>query len=122
MRFDDMYRVTSLNHIDRSSMNWRNISAALAVTDDRSLKEIEEVVYDRKRNDDSRMKCLLLADKYRADTEDKNGINTLLWISKNQKVKTRIVNADTLAGKRISQFGGVIFFSMPNNKRPFACV
>ena len=79
-----------------------------------SLKEIEEIVYDREWNDDSRMKCLLLTDKYLADAEDKNRIHRLLQISKNRKVKTRIVKAETLPGKRISQFGGVVFFAIPN--------
>jgi stalled ribosome rescue protein Dom34 len=79
-----------------------------------SLKEIEEIVYDREWNDDPRMKCLLLTDKYLADADDKNRIHRLLQISKNRKVKTRIVKAETVAGKRISQFGGVVFFAIPN--------
>jgi stalled ribosome rescue protein Dom34 len=78
-----------------------------------SLREIEEMVYDRERNDDSRMKCLLLTDKYLAEAEDKNRIHRLLQISQNRKVKTRIVKAETVAGKRISQFGGIVFFIMP---------
>lgn len=78
-----------------------------------SLREIEDMVYDRERNDDSRMKCLLLTDKYLAEAEDKNRIHRLLQISQNRKVKTRIVKAETVAGKRISQFGGIVFFIMP---------
>jgi stalled ribosome rescue protein Dom34 len=79
-----------------------------------SLKEIEEMIYDREKNDDSRMKYLLLTDKYLAEAEDKNRIHRLLQISNNRKVKTRIVKAETIAGKRISQFGGVVFFAVPN--------
>jgi stalled ribosome rescue protein Dom34 len=79
-----------------------------------SLKEIEEMVYDRERNDDSSMKYLLLTDKYLAEAEDKNRIHRLLQISNNKKVKTRIVQAETAAGKRISQFGGVVFFAIRN--------
>jgi stalled ribosome rescue protein Dom34 len=78
-----------------------------------SLKEIEEMVYDRERHSDFRTEYLLLTDKYLADSEDKNTIQRLLQISKNRKVKTRIVNAETPAGKRISQFGGIVFFTMP---------
>jgi stalled ribosome rescue protein Dom34 len=55
----------------------------------------------------------MLTDKYLADSEDKNRIHRLLQISKNRKVKTRIVNAETPAGKRVSQFGGIFFFTMP---------
>jgi len=60
------------------------------------------------------MKYLLLTDKYLAEAEDKNRIHRLLQISNNRKVKTRIVKAETAAGKRISQFGGVVFFAVPN--------
>jgi len=79
-----------------------------------SLKEIEDIVYDRERNNDFRTEYLILTDNYLADSEDKNRIHRLLQISKNKKVKTRIVNAETPAGKRISQFGGIVFFTTPN--------
>ena len=78
-----------------------------------SLKEIEDIVYDRERHNDFRTEYLMLTDKYLADSKDKNRIHRLLQISKNRKVKTRIVNAETPAGKRISQFGGVVFFTIP---------
>jgi len=78
-----------------------------------SLKEIEDIVYNRERHNNFRTEYLVLTDKYLADSENKNRIHRLLQISKNRKVKTRIVNAETPAGKRISQFGGVVFFTMP---------
>ena len=78
-----------------------------------SLKEIEDMVYDPERNNDFRTEYLMLTDKYLADSEDKNRIHRLLQISKNTKVRTRIVNAETHAGKRISQFGGLVFFTIP---------
>lgn len=76
-----------------------------------ALKEIENVVYDRGRRNDFRSHYLMLTDKYLADSKDKNRIHRLLQISKNRKVETRIVNAETPAGKRITQFGGIIFFT-----------
>ena len=79
-----------------------------------SLKEIEDIVYDRERHNDFRTEYLMFTDKYLADSKDKNRIHRLLQISKNRKVNTRIVNAETPAGKRISQFGGIIFFSNPS--------
>ena len=78
-----------------------------------SLREIEDMVFDRERSNDFRTGHLMLTDKYLADCEDKNRIHRLLQISQNRKVKTRIVNAETPAGKRISQFGGIVFFIMP---------
>jgi len=78
-----------------------------------SLREIEDMVYNRERNNDFRTEYLMLTDKYLAEAEDKNRIHRLLQISQNRKVKTRIVKAETVAGKRISQFGGIVFFIMP---------
>jgi stalled ribosome rescue protein Dom34 len=75
------------------------------------LKEIEDIVYSREKNKKFRTEYLLLTDKYLADSKQKNRIHRLLQISKNKKVKTRIINAETPAGNRISQFGGIVFFS-----------
>jgi stalled ribosome rescue protein Dom34 len=75
------------------------------------LKEIEDIVYSREKNKTFRTEYLLLTDKYLADSKQKNRIHRLLQISKNKKVKTRIINAETPAGNRISQFGGIVFFS-----------
>jgi len=78
-----------------------------------SLKEIEEAVYDRDWHDDSGTAYLMLTDRYLGDSRDKNRIHRLLQISKNKKLKTRIVNAETPAGRRVSQFGGIVFFTTP---------
>jgi len=77
-----------------------------------SLQEIEDMIYNRERRNDL-TEYLMLTDKYLADSDDKNRIHRLLQISKNKKVKTRIVNAETPAGKRVSQFGGLFFFTLP---------
>ena len=79
-----------------------------------SLKEIEDTVYSQEKNKPSETEYLLLTDKYLADSKQKNRIHRLLQISKNKKVKTTVVNAETPAGNRISQFGGLVFFSTPN--------
>jgi stalled ribosome rescue protein Dom34 len=78
-----------------------------------SLKEIEDTVYERKRFSDFRTEYLMLTDRYLADNENKNRLHRLLQISRNRSVKTRIVNVETPAGKRLSQFGGIIFFTLP---------
>jgi len=82
-----------------------------------SLKEIEDIVYSRKKGSELKTEYLLLTDKYLADSKSKNRIHRLLQISKNKKVKTRIVNAETPAGTRISQFGGIVFFATSNKQR-----
>jgi stalled ribosome rescue protein Dom34 len=82
-----------------------------------SLKEIEDNVYDRETHSRFKTEYLILTDKYLANSKEKNRIHRLLQISKNKKVKTKIVNAETPAGKRISQFGGIIFFATPTEQR-----
>jgi stalled ribosome rescue protein Dom34 len=77
-----------------------------------SLEEIEDTIYDQKSLSSVKTQYLMLTDKYLADHEKKNRLHRLLQISKNKSVKTRIVNAETPAGKRISQFGGIIFFTL----------
>jgi stalled ribosome rescue protein Dom34 len=76
-----------------------------------SLKEIEAKIYSQEKRSESRTDYLLLTDKYLAGSKQKNRIHRLLQIAKNKKMKTRIINAETPAGTRISQFGGIVFFS-----------
>ena len=76
-----------------------------------SLKEIEDTVYDRNKTDDFANAYLLLTDQYLNESRNKNRIHRLLQVSQNRKVKTRIVNSETGAGNRISQFGGIVYFS-----------
>jgi stalled ribosome rescue protein Dom34 len=76
-----------------------------------TLKEIEDTVYNREKGTTFKTEYLLLTDKYLTGSRQKNRIHKLLQISKNKKVKTRVVDAETAAGNRISQFGGIVFFS-----------
>jgi stalled ribosome rescue protein Dom34 len=76
-----------------------------------SLKEIEDTIYDRNKTGTFVNAYLLLTDQYLAGSKSKNRIHRLLQIAQNKRVKTRIVNAETAAGNRISQFGGIVFFS-----------
>jgi stalled ribosome rescue protein Dom34 len=77
-----------------------------------SLKEIEDKIYDREIRDEISAAYLVLTDEYLAESENKNRVQRLLQISANKKVKTRVIEARTPAGKRITQFGGIVFFTM----------
>ena len=83
---------------------------------EKMLKEIEDLIYDRDRRNAFRTEYLLLTTKYLGSSRDRNRIHRLLQISKNREVKTRILNAETSAGKRITQFGGILFLSIPATK------
>ena len=76
-----------------------------------TLREIEDRIYGSKGKNNLRMSHLILTDKYLAFSKEKNRVHRLLQISKNRKVQTRVVSAETSAGKRITQFGGIVFFT-----------
>lgn len=76
-----------------------------------SLKEIEDTIYSRKKINTIKIEYLVLTDEYLTDSRQKNRIHRLLQIAKNKKVKTRVIDAKTSAGKRINQFGGIVFFT-----------
>ncbi|MBT8171773.1 hypothetical protein KJN74_02740 [Candidatus Bathyarchaeota archaeon] len=76
-----------------------------------SLKEIENTVYNREKSMTTHREYLLLTDKYLNENRQKNRIHRLMQIAQNKKVKTRVVDAETSAGCRISQFGGIVFFT-----------
>jgi hypothetical protein len=75
-----------------------------------SLKEIENKIYDKKKINESTRAFLILTDKYLAEYRNKGRIHRLIQIANNRKIQTRIVKAETSAGSRITQFGGIIFF------------
>jgi len=95
-----------VNSFEKHLYNISNNSVVLY-----SLKEIEDTVYSTEKCNTSRTEYLLLTNKYLADSKQKNRIHRLLQIAKNKKVKTTIINVETSAGTRISQFGGIVFFS-----------
>jgi len=101
-----------VNTLEKHLFNIDNDSVVLY-----SLKEIEDMIYGREKLTGSRAEYLILTDKYLTGAGDKKRIQRLLQISKNKKIMTRIVNAETSAGKRISQFGGMVFLNISNSAR-----
>jgi stalled ribosome rescue protein Dom34 len=89
--------------------NLYNINGNLAALF--SLKEIEDKVYDLEKDDNFRTDYLVLTEKYLSNAQDKNRVQRLLQIARNMKIETKIVKAETPAGKRISQFGGIVLFT-----------
>jgi stalled ribosome rescue protein Dom34 len=73
-----------------------------------SLDETEDLIYSQWKHGSPRPDYLMLTDRYLAESRNKNRIHRLLQISKNKNVKTRIIDAETSAGKRLSQLGGLV--------------
>ena len=82
-----------------------------------SLEEIEVLVYGRGRQGSARAKHVVLTDRYLANSEDRRRVQRLLQISKNRGIKVTIVKAETRAGVRISQLGGLVCFASKNGNR-----
>ncbi len=77
-----------------------------------SLEEIEKAVFKQGNEKNTSRRYLLLTDKYIANSLEKKRINRLLQISKNKQIDVRIVKDQIPAGKRISQFGGIVLFDV----------
>jgi stalled ribosome rescue protein Dom34 len=82
-----------------------------------SLEQIEDLVYGRQEHNSPRPEHVVLTDKYLAGTRNRGRLLRLLQISKNKGIKTTIVNAETRAGIRLSQLGGLVCFGKPNRKK-----
>ena len=82
-----------------------------------SLEGIEELVYARREQGSPRPERLVLTDQYLAGAKNRKRILRLLQISKNEGIKTTIVNAETEAGLRLSQLGGLVCFAKSNGKK-----
>jgi len=73
-----------------------------------SLGEAEGIVLKNQQPSEPEPEYLLLTDIYLASTRQKSRLHRLMQIAANRKVKTRIVNAESPAGKRITQLGGIV--------------
>jgi stalled ribosome rescue protein Dom34 len=73
-----------------------------------SLEEAEKLILKRKKTSDPKPEYLMLTDRYLAENRQKNRLHRLMQIAANKKVKTRIMNAKSPAGKRLTQLGGFI--------------
>jgi stalled ribosome rescue protein Dom34 len=76
-----------------------------------SLKETEALIFDAWKPNKPRPEQLILTDKYLSESREKNRIHRLLQVASNKNIKTRIVNAESEAGKRLTQLGGLVLFA-----------
>jgi stalled ribosome rescue protein Dom34 len=74
-----------------------------------SLEEAEDAIYGPEPPvGKPKPEYLLLTDKYLAGEKRKGRLNRLMQIAQNKKIKTRIVNAESPAGARLNQLGGLV--------------
>jgi stalled ribosome rescue protein Dom34 len=73
-----------------------------------SLEEAEDLILQRQKPSSAKPEYLLLTDKYLADTREKSRLHRLMQIAANKHVKTRMIDAESPAGKRLTQLGGIV--------------
>ncbi len=73
-----------------------------------SLKEIEDLILSPHKPGTTKPEYLMLTNRYVSDSREKHKINRLIQIAANKNVKTRIVDAESAAGQRLTQLGGMV--------------
>ena len=73
-----------------------------------SLEETGDLIFGPWKPGRPKPEYLMLTDKYLSDSCEKNRIHRLMQIAKNRNVKTRIVGAESTAGLRLTQLGGIV--------------
>lgn len=76
-----------------------------------SLQDIETLTYGQWKYGKRQPEYVLLTNEFLRKHKQKQRLYRLLQILENKKVKTKIVDAETAAGERITQFGGLICFT-----------
>ena len=78
-----------------------------------SLEEAEAVILYQQNATRPKPEYLLLTDRYLSGNRQKNRLYRLMQIAQNRKVKTRIVHAESPAGLRLTQLGGIVCIAKP---------
>ncbi len=73
-----------------------------------SIEEIEDKILGSWLPGKPKPELLMLTDTYLSGSRQKNRIQRLIQIAQNRQVKSRVVKADSQAGKRLSQLGGMV--------------
>jgi len=73
-----------------------------------SLQEAETLILNPQAPGKPQPEYLMLTDDYLAGTRQKNRVNRLMMIAAKNGVKTRVINAESNAGARLIQLGGIV--------------
>ena len=73
-----------------------------------SLEEVEKSIFKNQIFGKPQPDFLLMTDSYLSNSHQKRRLNRLIQISQNKKIKTRVIKAESNAGLRLTQLGGLI--------------
>ena len=75
-----------------------------------SLEDVEYVV-NYSTEGKTKPEFLMITDKFLANSRQKGRLNRLIQIAAAQRIKTRVVNSDLPAGKKLAQLGGIVLIA-----------
>lgn len=73
-----------------------------------SLQEAENLILNSQSQGKPKPEYLMLTNTYLAETRQKNRVNRLMQIAAREGVKTRVIDVESTAGKRLTQLGGIV--------------
>jgi stalled ribosome rescue protein Dom34 len=73
-----------------------------------SLEEAENLILTQQPPGKPQPEYLLLTNGYLAGVRQKNRIHRLMQIAQNKQIKTRVIDAESAAGVRLTQLGGIV--------------
>jgi stalled ribosome rescue protein Dom34 len=73
-----------------------------------SLQEAETLILNPQAPGKPQPEYLMLTNDYLAETRQKNRVNRLMMIAAKNGVKTRVIDAKSKAGARVTQLGGIV--------------
>jgi stalled ribosome rescue protein Dom34 len=73
-----------------------------------SLQEAENLILFEQPKGKPQPEYLLITTEYLASSRQKNRVHRLMQIAQNKKVKTRVIDSESAAGERLTQFGGIV--------------
>ena len=76
-----------------------------------TLAEIEREIDKKWKNYEVKPNYIILTDEYLENRKKRNRTYRILQIAKNHGIKTKVVNAESDAGKKVEMFGGLVCFT-----------
>ena len=73
-----------------------------------SLQEAEHFIFETQGEGKAKPEYLMLTDMYLSKSRQKYRVQRLMQVSANKGVKTRVISAESTAGKRVTQLGGLV--------------
>jgi len=73
-----------------------------------SQDDAENLIFNPQAPGKPQPEYLLLTNTYLAGTRQKNRLHRLMQIAQNKQIKTRVIDAESNAGARLTQLGGIV--------------